>query len=213
MKFSISDLLFAFLLVGVGVGWFVEHRRAVELQTEIDRLETHFGPDYFAYRYHPNPDRSMFAKDPLAEVDRKTRTLFKALVTQPTAWSNGLNQYLGLDRIREDLDPELTMTVWWHDEVKDAEGDRFFVYLADRERGPNTKSADRLHSSFSAYIVTDAKNTLVHWNGCEIDRLLVTEIELSGDTFPAGLKYREQSRHNGDSSMEVRQLTKSGITN
>ncbi|WP_144969654.1 LapA family protein [Bremerella volcania] len=213
MKFSLSNVLFAFLLVGFGIGWLVERRRAVELQNEIDRLETHLKPDSFAYRYHPNPERSCFAIDPLAEVDRKTGNLFKALATQPAAWSNGLNQYLGLDRIREDLDPKLTMTVWWHGEVKDAEGNRFFVYLADREREPNTKCLHRLHSSFSAYIVTDDKNTLLHWNGCEIDRLLVTEIELVGDTFPAGLKYREQSRHNGDSSIEVRHLTKSGITN
>ncbi len=58
----------------------------------------------------------MFAKDPLAEVGRKTGNLFKALATQPTAWSNGLSQYLGLGQIRGDLDPKLTMTVWWHDE-------------------------------------------------------------------------------------------------
>lgn len=212
MKFLTSNVLLAFLAIGFGIGWFVEHRRGVDLQTEVVRLENHLGPDYFAYWYHPNPDQSRFARDPLSEVDRITGTLFKALATQPTAWSNGLNQYLGLDRIRGELDPKLTMTVWWHDEVKDAEGNRFFVYLADRERGSNAKSADRLHSSFSAYIVTDAKNALLHWNGCEIDKLLVTEIKLTGDTFPARLKYREQSRHNGDSSIEVRYLTKSGIS-
>lgn len=213
MKFSTSKLLFAVFLVALGFGWLVEHRRAVELEIEVDRLKNHLGPDSFAYRYHPNPELSNFAKDALADVDATTSELYRALASQPAAWSNGLNQYLGLDRIREDLDPQITMTVWWHGEVKDAEGNRFFVYLADRKRPPETRTLRRLHASYSAYIVTDAKNTLVHWNGCEIDRLLVTEVALSGETFPAGLRYREQSRLNGDSSMEVRYLTKTGITN
>ncbi len=212
MKFSTSNVLLAFLAIGLGLAWFVEHRKADELQARLDRLQSHLGPDYFAYAYHPNPDLSMLPSDPLGAVDSQTNDLYKALVTQPLAWNNGLNQYLGIDRIRGNLEPEITMTVWWHGEVKDSEGNTFLVYLADRQRS-QPKSADRLHGSFSAYIVTDLKNILVHWNGCEIDSSLVTEIELLSDTFPAGLKYREQSRHNGDSSLEYRELTKSGITN
>lgn len=211
MKFSIYHLLFAFILIGLGLAWFFEHRRTVELQAEVDRLKSHLGPDYFAYAYHPNPDLSTLPHDPLAKVDKKTSTLYKALITQPEAWSNGLNQYLGIDRIRDTLEPEVTMKVWWRGELKDAAGKRFFVYLADRKRS-QAKSANRVHGYFSAYIVTDANNSLVHWNGCDIDSSLVNEIEFSGDTFPGALKYREQSRHNGDTSIEVRQLTKSGIT-
>lgn len=212
MKFSISNVLLAVLLVALGLGWFIEHRRAGELQTEIDRLNSHLGPDYFVYRYHPIPDLSGFSKDPLAGVDSETRDLYKALVMQPEAWSSGLNQYLGIDRIRTEVEPKVTMTVWWRGSVKDAEGKNFFVHLADRARGPNTKSADRLHHYFSAYIVTDDTNKLLHWNACEIDRMLVTEVELSRDTFPAELKYRQQSRFNGDSGIEYRNLTKSGIS-
>lgn len=211
MKFSISKLLFSSVLIGLGLGWFTQQRRAGELQIEVDRLRTQLGPDDFAYKYHSNPNRSLFGKDPLASVDRQTGDLYKALIAQPKAWSSGLNQYLGIDRIREEFDPSITMTVWWNGEVKDSDGNRFFVYLADRKRERHTKNAPRLHSSYSAYIVTDTANTLVHWNGCEIDALLVTETELLSDSFPAGLKYREWARHNGDSSIEIRKLTKTGI--
>ena len=183
MKFSIFKMLFSVILIGFGLGWFIEHRRARELQTEVDRLNVHLGPDYFVYRYHPNPDLNGFETDPLAEIDSPTCDLYKALIMQPEAWNSGLNQYLGIDRIRTDLEPKITMTVWWHSEVMDAEGNRFFVYLADRERGPNTKSAQRLHFSFSAYIVNDVRNTLVHWDAGGIYSLLVSQDELSGSRF------------------------------
>lgn len=210
MKYSIFTALFVLLLIGLGLGWFSEFYRARQLQAEIDLLKTKAQPDYFAHAYHPNTDLSMFVKDPLAEADSETSKLYRALVTQPEAWNNGLIQYLGVDRIRDDFEPKITMTVWWHGEVLDAQGNEFLLYLADRKC--ETKSPPKLHSSFSAYIVTDAQHKLVHWSGCDIDRLLVSEIESSGGAFPAGLKYREESRHNGDSSIEVRMLTKSGIS-
>ena len=206
MKFSIANLLFAILSVALGIAWFCEHRRAGEFQAEIVQLNSHLGPDYFAYAYHPNPDLSMFPIDPFTEVDSHTSNLFKALVIQSDAWRSGLNQYLGIDRIRSNLEPKITMTVWWHGEIMDTDGNKCLVYLADRERS-HPKSADRLHGAFSAYIVTDSNNTLIHWSGSDIDKSLVTEIEFAGETFPAGLKYREQSRHNGDSSIEFRKLT------
>ncbi len=210
MKLSIANILFAICSVAIAIAWFCEHRRAGALQAEIVQLNSHWGPDYFAYAYHPNPDLSMFPNDPLTAVDSNTSNLFKALVMQSDAWSGGLNQYLGIDRIRSNLKPKITMTVWWHGEVMDADGNKCLVYLADRERS-QAKSAARLHGAFSAYIVTDVNNSLLHWSGSDIDKSLVTEIEFSGETFPAELKYREESRHNSDSSIEVRKLSKSGI--
>jgi hypothetical protein len=210
MKVSLGIVLFACLFIGLVFAWFCEHRRVGELQSEIEQLNFRLEPEYFAYAYHPNPDRSMFPNDPLSEADSQTGTLYKALVTQPDAWSTGLIQYLGIDRIRNSLEPDITMTVWWHGEIKDSEGNTFFAYLADRER-THAKSADRLHDSFSAYVVTDSSRTLTHWSGSKIDKSLVTDFELVDATFPAGVTFREESRHNGDSSIERRTLTKSGI--
>lgn len=211
MKFSITNILIVLLLFGLGMAWYMERYRVAKLEVEISRLKTTVAPDFFVSAYHPNPDQSGFPNDPFAEADATTRDLYKALVMQPLAWNSGLSQYLGIDRIQDGFREDVTMSVWWHGKAMDAEGKLFLLYFADRKRS-KTSIPSHLHNSFSAYIVTDANNRLVHWNGCGVNRSLATELEMEGETFPARLKYREQSWHNSDSSIEYRTLTKTGIS-
>lgn len=183
----------------------LERRRASALQTEVERLKSHLGPDFFQRLYNINPDKSGLPVDPLQSVDKDTRELFQALSLQSAAWSTGLVQYLALDRVRLDVEPTITMRVWWKGELADEDGNHYFVYLADRERNFATPFA-------SAYIVTDLNHQLVSWHGTDIDGPKVLSTELVGQVFPATLKYVEGSRHNGDAGHFSRVLTRTKLT-
>lgn len=191
-------------LLAVAFGWWSERNRAGELQLEIDRLNQHLGPDYFAHMYHVDPERSAMLTDPLDSVDKQTKELYQSLLRQSDAWTTGLVQYLGLDRVRGDLDPMITRQVWWRGELSDDDGKRFYVYLADRERQFATLYA-------SAFIVTDAENNLVAWHGTDIDGPKVLSIEMTGETFPAKIKYIEGSRQNGDAGHFTGVITKTSL--
>lgn len=173
-KFNPVLPLFVFVgFVAMTIGWLRERATSNELRAEVQRLKNHLGPDYFWQMYHADPDRSAFANDPLDSVNTQTKELFHALLQQPEVWKNGLVYYLGLERVRETLDPEITMQVWWRGESADSDGNRHYVYLADRERSS--------HSPFaSAFIVTDMKHQVIAWQGTDIDGPKVSHIELLG---------------------------------
>ena len=203
-RFSLASLLIFVALCVVLAAWFWERDRSRTLNAELNQLKTHLGPDYFIHRYHPDLDRSQMTVDPLDDVNEDSRKLYQALLYQPEAWYSGLIQYLAIDRIRTNVEPLITMQVWWKGELVDDNGLAYSVYLADRQRQQDSFVR-------SAYIVTDKSHRLIAWQGTDIDGPKILSIELIGDSFPATIKFVEGSRHNGDASHESRVITKTSL--
>ena len=140
-----------------------------------------------------------------SDLNQDSKMLYERLVIQPTAWTSGLVENLGLSSIvGAKHDPTRVRQVFRSFDLTGASGEKYKVFLADR-------SGIRRKGVRSTYLVTDHNFSLIAWQWTPIDGDLVVKTELKGNSFPAVLKLSEGSRHNGDVGHFEFRLTKRGI--
>ena len=141
------------------------------------------------------------------DFDASSKELYPKLLGQESAWQTGLIHYLNLNRFTGKVNPAVNRTVRWSKTIRGNDGKAYRLYLADLDHrkysNPSTDGA--------AYIVTDSEFNLVYWRGTSIRGNMTSGYKLVGDQLPVRLTLREDSVHNGDSSLGTYSLSLDGI--